>query len=95
MTAIPEPEHGDEYNRFMGAFGIEPPAEDQEQGTEDLGPTPEDFGASVPWEAQESNSEARLIGRRSGDMLREFLANGFTRPEAIMYIAQMLPHHPH
>ncbi|AZF98441.1 hypothetical protein SEA_BIGMACK_40 [Arthrobacter phage BigMack] len=94
MTTTPD-DNDPRYEAFMGAFGPNAAPEGQEEATEDLGPTPEDFGASVPWEAQESNSEARLIGRRSGDMLREFLANGFTRQEAIMYIAQMLPHHPH
>ncbi|AZS12413.1 hypothetical protein SEA_HEADNERD_40 [Arthrobacter phage HeadNerd] len=94
MTTTPD-DHDPKYDSFMASFRPESIREDEEGPTEDLAPGPEDFGASAPWEAQESNSEARLIGRRSGDMLREFLANGFTRQEAIMYIAQMLPHHPH
>ncbi|QDH48229.1 hypothetical protein SEA_MAMAPEARL_41 [Arthrobacter phage MamaPearl] len=94
MTTTPD-DNDPNYDRFMNSFRPESIREGEEDPTEDLGPTSEDFGASLPWEAQESNSEARLIGRRSGDMLREFLANGFTRQEAIMFICQMLPHHPH
>ncbi|QCG76990.1 hypothetical protein SEA_SCUTTLE_42 [Arthrobacter phage Scuttle] len=94
MTTTPD-DNDPRYEAFMGAFGPNATPEGQEDPTEDLGPTPEDLGAPNPQAPRESNSEARWLGTRSGDMLREFLANGFTRQEAIMFIAQMLPHHPH
>ncbi|AZF98664.1 hypothetical protein SEA_RIOVINA_40 [Arthrobacter phage Riovina] len=81
------------YRAFMGAFGVAPPG--QEGAEEDLTPEGAASETPLPWEARESNANARLIGRRSGDMLREFLANGFTREEAVYMIMRMLPHHPH
>ncbi|ALY09823.1 hypothetical protein FDH61_gp41 [Arthrobacter phage Preamble] len=91
MTTTPD-ENDPAYDRFMNSFRPESIREGEERGTEDLGPVPTDAEAPLPWEARESNSEARWIGIRSGDMLREFLRNGFTRQEALMFIAQMLPH---
>ncbi|ALY10766.1 hypothetical protein SEA_SUPPI_42 [Arthrobacter phage Suppi] len=88
MTGIPEPEHGSAYDKMRRAMGGEP-----EQ--EDLGPTPEDFERAKGTPPRESHAEARVVAQRAGDYLREFMLNGFTRDESLMYIAQMLPHGPH
>ncbi|ALY09190.1 hypothetical protein SEA_CHRIDISON_39 [Arthrobacter phage Chridison] len=91
MTATPSDD--DNYNAFISAFGVAPPG--QEQPSVDLGPRPEDFNTPQPSGPRESHAGARIVGQRAGDYLREFMANGFTREEALMYIAQMLPHYPH
>ncbi|ALY09998.1 hypothetical protein FDH62_gp40 [Arthrobacter phage Pumancara] len=90
MTTQPDDEN---YRSFMGAFG--PTSPTGEGTSEDLGPRPEDFDTPKAQGPRESHAEARIVGQRAGDYLREFMANGFTRDEALMYIAQMLPHHPH
>ncbi|AOQ28314.1 hypothetical protein SEA_LUCY_40 [Arthrobacter phage Lucy] len=94
MTTTPD-DNDPKYERFMNSFRPESIREGEEQATEDLGPRPEDFESPSPFQVRESHAEARVIGQRAGDYLREFQANGFTRQEAVMYIAQMLPHHPH
>ncbi|QDH48945.1 hypothetical protein KDI96_gp40 [Arthrobacter phage Gisselle] len=94
MTTTPD-ENDPAYERFMNSFRPESIREDEERGTEDLGPTPEDFETPPPFPVRESHAEARVVGQRAGDYLREFMTNGFSRQEALMFIAQMLPHHPH